>query len=100
MDANAFTHVIQTRFNLATPGRELAIRTQPGWLLERFQLFELWCLPSVAAQTSRNFTWLIYFDEGTPEVFRKRIANLQRVFPFVPVFTGLFPGDGWARSAL
>ncbi len=51
----AFTHLILTRFNLATPGRESAIRNRPGWLAERFDLFERICLPSVASQTCRDF---------------------------------------------
>lgn len=92
------THVLMTRFNLATPGRELAIRTQPGWLEGRFELFERHCLPSVAAQTARGFRWIIFFDEGTPAEFRARIAGAQAIQPFEAYFTGLFPGEGWARA--
>lgn len=93
-----FRHVLMTRFNLATPGKESDIRNRPGWLAERFELFERICLPSVAAQTCTAFDWIIYFDEGTPEPFRERIAACQRVFPFHAYFTGLFPGSGWPRS--
>ena len=49
-----FVHVILTRFNLATPGRESALRNQPGWLAGRFELFERYCLPTLAAQTRRR----------------------------------------------
>lgn len=93
-----FEHVIMTRFNLATPGRESAIRNRPGWLAERFALFEHYCLPSVAGQTCRNFHWIIYFDEATPPEFRDRIKACQTVFPFVAYFTGLFPASGWPNS--
>ena len=93
-----FTHVVMTRFNLATPGRELAIRNQPGWLEGRFRLFEDYCLPSMAAQTSAEFHWVIYFDENTPAEFRDRIAKLQKIAPFEAHFTGLFPAEGWRRS--
>lgn len=93
-----FTHVLMTRFNLATPGRESAIRNRPGWLAQRFDLFERYCLPSVAAQTVRDFKWIIYFDKDTPEDFRARIERLREVFPFTPYFTGLFPGTGWRES--
>ena len=93
-----YEHVLMTRFNLATPGRESAIRTRPGWLAERFDLFERYCLPSVAGQTSRRFHWVIYFDEATPPAFRDRIAACQKVFPFIAYFTGLFPASGWPRS--
>ena len=94
-----FTHVILTRFNLATPGRESTFRNQPGWLAGRFELFERYCLPTLAAQTSRDFRWIVYFDEGTPEPFRARIEACRRVAGFHPYFTPLFPGERWGLSA-
>lgn len=84
-----------TRFNLATPGREAPIRLSPGWLEARFDLFERYCLPSVAAQTDRQFRWLIWFDQATPAPWRDRIVALQRQQPFEPVFAGLFAASGW-----
>lgn len=94
----SLTHVILTRFNLATPGRESELRNQPGWLTQRFALFEEVCLPSMAAQSSRAFHWIVYFDEHTPESFLKRIDTLRQTVPFIPYFTGLFPSAGWVRS--
>lgn len=91
-------HVLMTRFNMATPGREAAIRNQPDWLATRFQLFEEFCLPSVAAQSSRDFIWIIYFDKDTPQAFKDRIATLQREVRFEAYYTGLFPASGWPRS--
>ncbi|WP_260926817.1 putative rhamnosyl transferase [Novosphingobium sp. 9] len=82
-------HIILTRFNIASPGRESAIRNSPGWLARRFELFERYCLPSVADQTDRQFDWLIYFDENTPQEFRDRIARAQEVMPFSPRFVGV-----------
>lgn len=93
-----FTHVVMTRFNMPTPGRESTIRSRPGWLAGRFELFERYCLPSIAAQTSRDFHWMVYFDEATPPEFRARIEACRAVFPFIAVFTGFFPGEGWPRS--
>lgn len=93
-----FTHVLITRFNLATPGRESDIRNRCGWLTQRFDLFERYCLPSVAAQTKCDFHWVIYFDKDTPTEFKARIESLRSVFPFIPFFTELFPSDGWRRS--
>jgi hypothetical protein len=93
-----FTHVIMTRFNLATPGRESDIRNRPGWLAGRFDLFERYCLPTLAAQTVQDFEWVIYFDEGTPAEFRERIERCRAVRPFTPYYTPLFPADGWPRS--
>lgn len=98
MTAPAFTHVLMTRFNLATPGRESDLRNRPGWLAQRFDLFERYCLPAIAAQTRRDFHWVIYFDKDTPAEFKARIADLRGVFPFTPFFTGLFPTEGWRQS--
>lgn len=91
-------HAILTRFNLATPGREKAIRNQPGWLEERFELFERYCLPTVAAQTLRDFHWIVFFDQETPAAFKDRIERLRKVQEFHPYYTGLFPADGWANA--
>ncbi len=98
MSTPAFTHVLMTRFNLATPGRESALRNRPGWLAQRFDLFERYCLPSVAAQSRRDFYWVIYFDKDTPAEFKTRIGALRAIFPFTPLFTGLFPPEGWRES--
>lgn len=95
-----YEHVLMTRFNLATPGRESAIRNRPGWLEARFSLFEKYCLPSIAGQTDQRFHWLIYFDEQTPDEFRQRIDRLRKIHPFIPFYTGLFPSDGWSDSIL
>jgi hypothetical protein len=35
------------------------------WLEDRLRLFEAYCLPSVASQTCRDFTWLLLCDEST-----------------------------------
>jgi hypothetical protein len=76
LSAETFHHVILTRFNCSNSrssnDREIAIRSQPGWLEERFQLFERYCLPSVLAQTNQNFEWRIYFDRHTPPEFLER----------------------------
>ena len=94
----AVPHVLMTRFNLATPGREAAIRNKPDWLANRFHLFEAFCLPSVAEQSTKDFTWIIYFDKDTPQAFKDRVAELQRQVPFEAYYTGLFPASGWPQS--
>ena len=63
-----YSHFIITRFNLnlyAQDKHDLPTRTD-RWLEHRFEVFERYCLPSVAAQTSGNFTWLCLFDAATP----------------------------------
>lgn len=94
----AFTHILMTRFNLATPGRESGIRNRLGWLAERFDMFEKYCLPSVAEQTDTRLHWIIYFDKDTPREFKDRVERCRSIFPFVPYYTGLFPAEGWSRS--
>ena len=89
-DDVAVSHFVLTRFNIASEGREVAIRNSPGWLERRFDLFKTYCLPSMAAQTCQNFRWLIYFDHGTPRGIRERIAQAQKIFPFEAVFVGPF----------
>lgn len=93
-----FTHFFMTRFNMATPGREFAIRTQPGWLDYRFDLFERFCAPSLAAQTNTHFRWILYFDEATPAPHRAHIETLRQRYGFHPYYTGLFAAEGWSRS--
>ncbi|MEV0676253.1 glycosyltransferase [Actinosynnema sp. NPDC050436] len=68
-------HVILTRFNLPSVGAESIVRAREGWLTERVGLFERYCLPSVRAQTSANFKWIIYFDPESPQWLKDRIGE-------------------------
>jgi hypothetical protein len=77
-------HVILTRFNLPSAGAESVVRAKHGWLTERIELFENYCLPSVLAQTERRFRWLIYFDPESPAWLKERIAS--HAGHYVPVF--------------
>lgn len=70
-------HVLLTRFNLPTPGLESLIRARDGWLRERVDLFERYCVPSVSNQTNRDFDWLVYLDPQSPDWV------IQRLQPFV-----------------
>ncbi|WP_230279980.1 glycosyltransferase [Croceicoccus sp. Ery15] len=91
-------HLVLTRFNIASPGREVAIRNSPGWLDRRFDLFEKYCLPSMAGQANRNFEWLIYFDSGTPASFRERIERDRSICPFTPRYVPMFDGQTAAHD--
>jgi hypothetical protein len=42
-----------------------------GWLERRQKIFERFTLPSVEAQTNKNFEWLLISDARTPESFQK-----------------------------
>lgn len=69
-------HVLLTRFNLPSQGTESLVRARTGWLHNRQQLFERYCLPSVRAQSNQDFHWLIYLDPQSPDWLRRRIDDL------------------------
>jgi len=79
-------HVILTRFNLPSPGRERKIRDQPGWLESRVELFERFCLPSVVAQTDSRLRWIIYFDPASPAWLQHRAESHRAAELYVPLF--------------
>jgi hypothetical protein len=58
--------VLLTRFNLPSVGVESFVRAEENWLINRWALFERYCLPSVAAQDDPDVTWIIYLDPLTP----------------------------------
>ncbi|GAB2456330.1 glycosyltransferase [Xylanimonas ulmi] len=68
-------HVIVTRFNLPSPGAESFIRAKEGWLRNRVELFETYCLPSMRAQTDRDFTWIVYIDPASPPWFMEWVER-------------------------
>lgn len=88
-----FNHLILTRFNVEVDGFETIENTwdkmfiDTEWLEGRFKLFEAYCLPSVKAQTSKNFSWLVFFHPDTPEEYKLRISNITDKFPqFKPIY--------------
>ncbi|GHE68605.1 MAG: glycosyltransferase [Bacteroidota bacterium] len=84
-------HYLITRFNLKVAGwnstRDGDPITNTEWLSHRFELFEKYCFPSIRNQSDQDFTWLVFFDSNTPEVFKNRIENFAKSFPnFQPLF--------------
>lgn len=61
--AESFQHLLLTRFNLRIFGCR---GSDPDWLAHRFRFFERICAPSVMAQTTRDFQWLLYCDAASP----------------------------------
>jgi Putative rhamnosyl transferase len=90
----SFQHILLTRFNVrfVDDPNAPSIGVDPTWLEDRFQLFERYCLPSILAQKSSNFIWLIFFDTATPEPFLSRakaLAELDR--RIIPYFAATLP---------
>lgn len=86
MTRPVFDHVILTRFNLPSAGRESLIRAQDGWLRNRVALFEKYCLPSIRRQDTNAFKWIIYFDPESPQWLMDWLKTLDEPADFVPVF--------------
>jgi hypothetical protein len=79
-------HAILTRFNLPSPGIASLVRAQAGWLAQRAELFERYCIPSVRSQTSADFGWLVYFDPESPGWLRQRVEDWSADGTMVPLF--------------
>jgi GT2 family glycosyltransferase len=90
-----FRHVLLTRFN--TRLTDGGAGPDDAWLADRLRLFETYCVPSVRRQTSRNFTWLVFFDAATPARWRSRFEALAGSAGFRPVFLDR-PFDGGQAS--
>lgn len=86
MTATGIDHVILTRFNLPSKGRESLIRAQDGWLRDRVELFEKYCLPSIQRQDTDNFKWIVYFDPESPQWLRDWITLQEQDAGFLPIF--------------
>ena len=82
-------HFIMTHFNLKlwTVDKQNQPTQTNEWLERRFQLFEEFCLPSVAAQSDKNFYWFCMFDIDTPNIYRNQIEAYKKIAPqIVPLF--------------
>jgi hypothetical protein len=89
-----FTHLLLTRFNTAVQFAPTSSkRLNPNWLTARLALFEQYCLPSVAGQRGAEFRWLVFFDAGSPDWFKEKIAAYAPLV--VPIYI-----DGLATDAV
>ncbi|MEG9283701.1 glycosyltransferase [Aerococcus urinae] len=86
-------HILLTRFNLPSKGYESYIRAAPEWLEHRVKLFNKYCLPSILAQTSKSFRWLIYFDPASPAWLLDLIKEHQAKGYYVAKFREEVPRE-------
>lgn len=90
--------MILTRFNLPSHGQESLVRAKDGWLRDRVELFERYCLPSVERQTERDFQWLVYFDPASPSWLKERVHNYGRTRLLTPLFRDAVPREALLRD--
>jgi hypothetical protein len=85
-----FHHYLITRFNLRNPKWDVTKNNETlltdDWMEDRMWLFENFCFPSVTAQTSLNFTWLIFLDITTKDIYKNRIDALTANISNIEVF--------------
>lgn len=80
-------HILFTRFNVPSGGREKKFRADSDWLENRFDLFDDYCFPSVVSQTMQDFKWLVFFDIETPPEYKDKIQKYSgRYENFIPVY--------------
>lgn len=92
-----FVHVVLTRFNTAVSYAPLARRLDTTWLQSRLQLFEQYCLPSMASQRNAEFRWIVFCDEESPTWFHDKMNSYRPLLN--PLFvSGLLTDDRIAAS--
>ena len=79
-------HFLITRYNLKKKdwskdknGKEILTK---AWHDERARLFLDYCLPSVQAQTNKNFDWIVFFQEDLKHLISPEILNSKAFFPY------------------
>ena len=87
IDPKSFCHVVQTRFSVRA---SWGFREFPtDWLEERLDLFDTYCVPSVAGQTRSDFLWHVYCDRDTdPAILAKLAERAARVPQMQIALTG------------
>lgn len=79
-------HFVITRFNLPLRGwtkdkNNVSVATDT-WMARRIDLFRTFCLPTLASQTTRQFTWLVLFNDKTAEQYKRLNEQLQHEYAF------------------
>jgi hypothetical protein len=91
-ETRSWIHVVLTAFNLDFGIADRSQILDVTYLSHRLDLFERYCCPAIAAQTCRDFVWLVCFDQQTPVAIRDRLAQLAEAEPllqlrFLPTVT-------------
>lgn len=89
MTNNTFTHFLITRFNLRVKSWLPDENACKPWMTNRIQIFNSFTLPSVSAQTCKNFKWLLLFDPSTKETNPDFLDRMTQYDFCIPVFLDL-----------
>lgn len=92
-------HVLLTRFNLPSGGREARIRAGEDWLRRRWGLFERYCAPSVAAQTV-PMRWIVYLDPESPAWLGESLAPYVSSGLLLPIHRAEVPPEALRSDLL
>jgi hypothetical protein len=86
-------HVLLTRFNLPSAGVEEMIRAREGWLRQRVELFDRYCLPSVMGLEGPLPHWLVYLDPQSPAWLLERMRAHEAEGVLTPVLREEVPRE-------
>lgn len=70
-----FEHIVLTRFNTQVSYAQDSPRLSDPWLKSRLIPFEKYCLPSMQAQSTKVFTWVVLVDADSPDWFKSRLES-------------------------
>ncbi|MBO6604932.1 MAG: hypothetical protein JJ938_17895 [Roseicyclus sp.] len=84
-----FSYLGDGGFNASNRSREeqAELLYAPDRMRERFVFFETICLPSLAAQTDKDFTLIALVGDTMPQRWRRRLKDLMTPYPFLQVCT-------------
>jgi hypothetical protein len=90
-EVDSFEHFVITRYfvrlNEKTNDHDAKLRASSEWLENRLELFKKFCLPSVTAQSIKNFRWLIYLDEDVPVDYMAKMKDLTSMHKNIEIIT-------------
>lgn len=91
----AMGHYLLTRFNVPiTYSSRPGLHGDVDWLHGRWELFQRYCLPSVQAQSTQDFTWLIFSWCGTPPEIKRLLDDVQSACRLIQVvYTATTPSQ-------
>ncbi|WP_181280646.1 glycosyltransferase [Aphanothece hegewaldii] len=84
---NLFQHFLITPFNVDIGIKPRNYQLDIQYLTSRLNLFEEVCYSSIYEQSNKNFLWLIFFDQETPDFIKTKINQWSNWKNFKPIYT-------------